>query len=352
MEDLRNPRYTENSRANRNNRRGSTTKLNKIINILLLIIILIQSFSISYLVRNQKNTTSDFSATQGNSSTVVTPSPVAPTPDVSANKPAEPAATPDSVNPSVSDDEYTVVCLGDSIFQKSENDDGIANQLAALTGARVYNCAISGTTAANINTYDMEIAPADAFNLSFLVNSITSKDFTMQDNYLPQFLEQNNGHEAAVANLKSLDFTEVDVITIAYGTNDYLNNCTIDNSKSPLDNATTLGALRYAIGRIHEYYPHIRIIVMSPPFCYTMSPFNEQQTCDELNFGNGTLFDYAANYKQIAIDYNVEFVDVLNDSGMNKNNIKNYVVDGVHLNSTGKALVAELLANQIKQGMN
>lgn len=344
MEDLRNPRYTGNTKGNR---RGSSAKLNKIINILLLFIILVQSFSISYLVRTQKNSDENVPANSGSSSAVVTSPPTVPT-----NNPAEPTGTPDSANPSVAEDDYTIVCLGDSIFQKSENEDGIANQLAALTGAKVYNCAISGTTAANINTYDMEIAPADAFNLSFLVNSITSKDFGLQDNYVSQFIDQNNGHEAALATLKSLDFTEVDVITLAYGTNDYLNNRTIDNSKSPLDNATTLGALRYAIGRIQEYYPHVRIIVMSPPFCYTMSPFNEQQTCDELNFGNGTLFDYAANYKQIAADYNVEFVDVLNDSGMNKNNIENYVVDGVHLSSTGKTLVAELLANQIKQGMN
>ncbi len=342
MEDLRNPRYTRN---NRNNRRSSSTKLNKIINILLLFIILIQSFSIGFLIRNQSEVNKEPPATPGNSSSVITPTPL-PT-----SKPVEQTGTPETA-PIASDSDYTIVCLGDSIFEKSENNDGIANQLATLTGARVYNCAISGTQAANVNGYDQEITPYDAFNLSFLVNSITSKDYNMQDSYLSEFTGSNNGHEAALANLKSIDFIQVDAITIAYGTNDYLNNCTIDNSKSPLDNATTLGALRYAITRIQEYYPHIKIFVLSPPFCYTMSAFNERQTCDELNFGNGTLFDYAANYKQIATDYNVEYIDVLNESGMNKNNIENYVIDGVHLNSTGKALVGQLIANYIQQGID
>lgn len=346
MEDLRNPRYTRN---NRNNRRSSSTNLNKIINILLLFIILIQSFTIGFLVRNKSENIKEPPVTQGNSSSVVTPV----TPSVPAtNKPEEQTGTPETVVTNTEASDYTIVCLGDSIFQKSDNNDGIANQLATLTGAKVYNCAISGTQAANINGYDKEIAPFDAFNLSFLVNSITSKDYNLQDTYISEFTALNNGHEAALANLKSIDFMQVDAITIAYGTNDYLNNCTIDNSKSPLDNASTLGALRYAITRIQEYYPHIKIFVLSPPFCYTTSAFNERQTCDELNFGNGTLFDYAANYKQIALDYNVEYIDVLNDSGLNKSNIENYVIDGVHLNSTGKALVGQLIANHIQQGID
>lgn len=350
MEDLRDPRYTRSSRNGQNNGSVSKTKLNKLINILLLIIILIQSFTISYLIRNPG--TAESQAASGNNAVVATPSPAAPTEaPVQTTAPPSPTGTAESAVAS-QNDAPTIVCLGDSIFQKSENNDGIANQLASLTGATVYNCAISGTQAANVNNYDMEIAPSDAFNLSNMVNSITSNDYGLQHTYLSDFAANGNGHAEAIATLENLDFMQVDIITLAYGTNDFFNNCTIDNSKSPLDNATTLGALRYAIGRIQEYYPHIRIIVLSPPFCYTSSAFSEMQTCDELDFGNGTLFDYAANYRQIAIDYGVEFVDVLNDAGMNRNNIASYVIDGVHLNSTGKELVAQLLAKQLQQGSN
>ena len=50
--------------------------------------------------------------------------------------------------------------------------------------------------------------------------------------------------------LKSIDFNDIDIITIEYGTNDFTGGVNIDNPNNSKDTSTFLGALRYSIEKI------------------------------------------------------------------------------------------------------
>ena len=77
--------------------------------------------------------------------------------------------------PAVSDGETNVVLFGNNTFaQNRGTKDDMANMIAALTDANVYNCAVTGSYLASTNYYiDPETDPMDAFNLYWLTTAFT-----------------------------------------------------------------------------------------------------------------------------------------------------------------------------------
>ena len=128
-----------------------------------------------------------------------------------------------------------ILCLGDSIFGTKNTE--VSEFFKSITKANVYNCALGGTRMAQHEE------GWDNWSMYRFAYSIANNDWAIQENGLthtnvPPFAEER------LAFIKTLDFNDIDVITINHGTNDWSGSITLDNDSNPLDTTTYMGALR------------------------------------------------------------------------------------------------------------
>lgn len=253
---------------------------------------------------------------------------------------------PESYNKPLKD--KMIVNFGDSIFGKRRPPEDISTRLAELTGATVYNCGFGGCRMAKHS-----MSNYDAFSMYRLADSIASKDWTLQDNGITDTSQAEavpSYFSEGLAILKQLDFNKVDIITIAYGTNDFTTGVNTDNSDNALDTTTFAGALRYSIENLLTAYPHLKIFVCSQTYRFWMDSNNvfTDDSDTHVNVDSVRLTDFVAKTKEIAENYHLPYINNY-DIGMNKYNRGYYfpVNDGTHPLTTGCHLIAEHMANEL-----
>jgi lysophospholipase L1-like esterase len=235
-----------------------------------------------------------------------------------------------------------IVNFGDSIFGNARPPEDISTRLAELTGATVHNCGFGGCRMASHTDVNY-----DAFSMTKLADAIASKDFTLQENALtntegsavPSYFAET------VALLKTIDFEKVNIITIAYGTNDH-NGISLDNATKN----SFAGALRYSIETIITAYPHLKIFICSPTYRFWMDAngaFTEDSDTKTGGYGY-TLIELLEKAREVAEEYKMPFIDNYH-IGINKFNRGYYfpATDGVHHNITGRKLIAEHIAKEL-----
>lgn len=238
----------------------------------------------------------------------------------------------------------TIVNFGDSIFGKYQAPEDISSYLADYTGATTYNVGFGGC---RMSTHSDSW---NAFSMYSLADSITTKNFSLQDNAI----SSDNSLPSYFANhlsvLKNIDFNDVDIITIAYGTNDFTGGNYIDNADNKRDISTLAGALRYSIENISKTYPDIQIVICTPMYRFWMDDngnFLEDSDTKEIN--GIKLTDFVQAEKNVAKEYDLFAIDNYYDLGINKNNYKQCFpeTDGTHPNSYGRKLIAEHIAQKL-----
>lgn len=154
----------------------------------------------------------------------------------------------------------------------------------------------------------------------------------------------------SVEGLNRLSEEQVRVLIIEHGVNDYLSGCPVDNKEDPYDTYTYGGALRTCLKLLQENYPKLRIVLVTPTYCWLLA---EEKTCEQKDYGQGILEEYVNTELAIAEKFGVEVVDNYHDSGIGKNKTfeewQEYTQDGIHLNEAGRALVAEKIVEAIKE---
>lgn len=242
----------------------------------------------------------------------------------------------------------TIVNFGDSIFGKRRPPEDISTKLAELTGATVHNCGFGGCHMSNhwATTYN-------AFSMCNLANAIVNNEWTAQEsaiadtssNAVPSYFSE------ALEILKGLDFNDVDIITIAYGTNDFTNGDVLENASNLYDIESYAGALRYSIETLLTAYPHLKIFICSQTYRFWMDDSNvfTQDSDTYLNTKNVKLTDFVEKTKEIAKEYKLPFIDNYYSLGFNKFNRSHYfpATDGTHPLTTGCHLIAEHMANEL-----
>lgn len=151
------------------------------------------------------------------------------------------AITPDTSH------RINVAIFGDSIFGNDGEIVDYLNQYDDFTD--VYNCAFGGTSVSNRTD---RTSPYYWFDGVSLWTAITTGTTTNQDANVASLSVASQTHWATI---KSLDFSTIDLIVLAYGTNDYTQGKSIND-------ITT--AYNTVIDMIREEYPAIRILVLSP----------------------------------------------------------------------------------------
>lgn len=180
----------------------------------------------------------------------------------------------------------------------------------------------------------------DAFGMCKLADAITTKNYTLQDTAI-----LSDSEPAYFANslelLKSIDFNSVDIITIAYGTNDFTSSKSLE---------TVGDALRYSIDTIKSKYPNIDIVICTPTYRFWMDDNGDfLYDSNTREIGGVKLTDYIQLYKNIANEYGLHLIDNYNGSGINETNRGDCfsATDGTHPNETGRQMIAENIAKEL-----
>ena len=265
---------------------------------------------------------------------------------VSGNQPAvsenDAEGSGSQEDPGQDSDRTQIVVFGDSIWDSTRDETGIAYLVSEYMDADVYNCAIGGTRATlkpgeatdNYDTWD-------STSLSGMVNVALGK-------VDPEiFLE---GYIAGGV-IRDIDFSKTDYFIIAYGLNDYFAGAPLnaDNYNS-WDAHGYGGALRFAIDRLRGAFPDAQILLISPNYCQFWKDGYMYTDSNMKNFGGGTLTDYANVCRNVAETQNTLFIDGYSTLGINTYTAEDYLEDGIHLTEDGRELYAKAVSSCLKYG--
>lgn len=246
--------------------------------------------------------------------------------------------------------EKIIVNFGDSIFGNFRAPEDISSYISEITGAVTYNVGFGGCRMA-----EHVLVHFDAFCMYRLAHAVTSRDFSLQDEafsyvpapgvtVLPQYFSDS------INLLKSIDFSKVDIVTIAYGTNDYTAKVAIENPNDKYDVKTFAGALRSSIEALKSAFPHVKIVLCGQLYRFWRdADGNFLSDSDTRVIGKHKLSDFIEKTNEIANDYGLFFIDNYNGSGICKDNkdLCFSSTDGTHPMPYGRRLVAENMAREL-----
>ena len=241
--------------------------------------------------------------------------------------------------------EYKVVFFGDSIIGDVRDETGIAARVSAILDVPVYNGAFGGTTAATFNRENRPDITIDSISLTGLIDGLCYDNFAVANAGVESCMTFDYFGET-VQGLNDVDWEQVSVVVIEHGVNDYLAGTALDNPNNPYDTFTYGGALRTALKKLQERKPELHIVLCTPTYCWFLA---EEITCEECDLGGGILEDYVNLELAIAQEFGVEVVDNYHESGIGGafENWSVYTLDGLHLNETGRQMLAERIAAAI-----
>ena len=251
---------------------------------------------------------------------------------------------PDKLEGREDDGVTTILCLGDDPFSLDQGSGGLAEQIAAKTGATVYNGSFTGTTmAVQFEDYNDGYI-LDAFAFVNVAKSLASGNFDLLSTAASYSFDQ--AFPQTVSTLESIDMNTLDMICIMYDGSDYINRRPCEDPNHPDNPQTYTGALRSGVQAIQEAWPHIRIVVMSHTFCHNVNAEGNFENGDRVDLGNGTLSHYLQKELDTTSELGVSFIDNFYGS-INEDNYLDYMTDYIHFNDAGRELLATRFAECI-----
>ena len=147
----------------------------------------------------------------------------------------------------------------------------------------------------------------------------------------------------ACDHVDTIDFSNADLVTIAYGVNDWKYNCNLGSMASNKKDGTIYGNMKYVIEKIVSDNPKAKIIIITPLNC---SAYGTQQNNWGIGYSfsnNGTLERIFEAEKEVAEYYGIEMIDMTHNSVINRISAPLLLADGVHPTLDGhKAIACEL----------
>lgn len=207
----------------------------------------------------------------------------------------------------------TLVMLGDSITAAYS----IPAMVGAELGMKVVNGAFAGTQMGEMVADDRD--PCAGYNLATAINtgdwSAVITGAAAHPTYVP-----------IAARLSVLDWSKVDIITIAYGTNDWSADAPI-GTDADADGTTWKGAINYMVDQILSAYPHIQIYFIGPMY-RNVGGIADSDT--NPNGNSDFLVDFSDALIERCVDLKLPVLDFYHTSGINTYNIAALSSDGLH----------------------
>ena len=243
---------------------------------------------------------------------------------------------------------YRIVNFGDSIVGNFKGENSVSGQINIMTGATTYNCGFS-----NCQMSLQRSKEWSAFSMISLAQAIASKDYSAQEAAANAKLSGMRSYfTETIKILKSLDFSNIDIITIAYGTDDYTAGKALEDSSDLLDNYTFAGALRNTLITLMSAYPNLKIILVAPTWRYWMNSKQEYETDSDtrsFNASKNNLKDFVNKCLEIGREYHVPVVNPYDNLSINRWNYKHWFNpgDGTRPNQHGRKTLARLISATI-----
>ncbi len=209
----------------------------------------------------------------------------------------------------------TIVFFGDSILGLQNGSYSVPGVINGLTNANIYNYAIGGTSAC-----DLEPTTDDDNSFSDQLDKFLNKaDFYTRDN--TQFPYEKTEPEDMV-------------FVINYGFNDFLCNFPITEYDQ---------TLKTEIARIKAAYPESQIIIMTP----YENIYHNGGTASTNEQGK-TVQQYADIVTRIADDFDITLLDIPNNLDINESTNSFYFDGGCHYNENGRYYLAKCIISVIE----
>ena len=237
-----------------------------------------------------------------------------------------------------------IVAFGNAPFADDrDSKNNLCNMIAEAADATVYNCSVSGSYLSTQGPYfDADFFPMDAYSFYWLATLAIDGPI---DHYYTEAMEimgENAPPEAQEVydTLTTLDFNTVDVIVVMYDGSDYLIGRDMYNDENPTDIQSFTGGLEAGISILQDVYPHIRIIVMSPPYVYATDQNGDYVSSDMYTYGQDVFSTYVIREAYSCSVRNITFVDNLYGT-ITEDNAKEYLTDNLHVNKAGRKLLRD-----------
>lgn len=224
--------------------------------------------------------------------------------------------------------EYSIVFFGDSIIGMDRSTCSIPGVISALTAARTYNCAKSGSAA----TYDENAE----FSFIEVVDAVIARNTSALTDE-----EVANGIDLFLQDSVS---EEKLLFVINYGLNDYFIGYPVEEKDNLTGMNTYTGALKMGIERLQEVYPQAEFIIMIPT--YTI---NFEEGTQIMSPQGDVLAKYRDAAKRVAEEMGIHYKDNYNDIKMDASNEAEFLVDGCHLNDWGKYVMGTQLIHFLEK---
>lgn len=244
----------------------------------------------------------------------------------------------------------TVVCFGDSITGNYYFGDNYPYQIEEKTGAKVYDVGFGGCRMELTN--EASIQYVNPFSMVSLANAVASEQsdkWNIQDTSANSFALKNMV-KARLSILKNIDFSNVDIVTIAYGTNGI--GLPLENVSDTLDTYSYAGATRYAIKTLLTKYPHLRIVLLTPIYRWYSATSDDGDTHQ---ISGQTLLDRVNKLLEVGAEIKIPTIDLYHTLGINKYNYTGYfgdddeTADGTHINSFGREQMGLRIAGELNR---
>lgn len=194
---------------------------------------------------------------------------------------------------------------------------------------------IQGTTAdpkkfGKWYTYDLQGRDLREITVSGYVQAIENRYGLVATNY------GKSGHTlvADYGTLSALDYSDVALVTIAYGVNDARTAVPLGTVNSN-DISTFAGALNMLLRKIYTDNPECRVLILAPLQRLYVSGFGIATP----NENGDYLIDFVNMCKAIAEKRSTAFLDQYRCTGINQTNLYYYTVEGVHPVNQGFARI-------------
>ena len=148
-------------------------------------------------------------------------------------------------------------------------------------------------------------------------------------------------------HIDTIDFSGADMVTIAYGINDWKGSDTFGSFNDDITTGGTVYSnMRYVIEKILTDNPECKVFIITP---INASKYGNQSGNWSLSHTiNGkTLEDMFQLEKTVADYYGIELIDMTHQSTFNRLNCPVLMVDGVHPTLKGHQLMGAELAQKI-----
>lgn len=153
---------------------------------------------------------------------------------------------------------------------------------------------------------------------------------------------------------RNTDFTPYELVTVAYGINDWKSNSvmgTINDDATLATQTTVIGAMKATIEAIATSNPKCKIIVITPLNCRGYNyDFGDESTNYGIGYefsNSGTLDSFTIKLIEVCNYYGIQYIDMTHYSCLNRKNLPTLLPDGVHPSVECHALLARELARKI-----